>query len=235
MKPRLSYANVIATLALFVALSGAAWAVARLPRNSVGAKQLRKSAVTTAKIKNEAVTAAKIRKGTIDGSRLNLSNIGTVPSAKSAGDAQMLGAAAPATYLDRVAQASANGLDLHFGANIAVDATPGSGPLTITVPAGVGYVVVDGAASFAEATSLPATMELWVQEDEPCAENGLGWENEMFGSLVSGANRDELSQHLVFPVGPGAHDYRLCVRSSTTTDAFSRTLSAMTVARGGTG
>jgi hypothetical protein len=233
VKQRLSYANVIATLALFVALGGAAWAGTRLPKNSVGAKQVRKNAVTTPKIKNEAVTAGKIRKGTIDGSRLNLTTIGTVPSAKSAGDAQTLGGAAPATYLDRVAQATANGLEAHF--NGAIDATPGSGPLSISVPAGVGYVVVDGAASFAEASTLPATMELWVQEDEPCAEKGLGWENEMFGSLVAGGNRAELSQHLVFPVGPGTHNYRLCLRSSSEMEAFSRTLSAMTVPRGGAG
>lgn len=62
MRPKLSYANVVATLALFVALGGASYAAFKLPKNSVGTKQLRKNAVTTAKIKKEAVTAARVKK-----------------------------------------------------------------------------------------------------------------------------------------------------------------------------
>lgn len=58
-RPQLNYANVIATIALFVALGGAAVA-AGLPKNSVGAKQLKKGAVTTKALHNKAVTAGKI-------------------------------------------------------------------------------------------------------------------------------------------------------------------------------
>lgn len=58
-RPKLNYANVIATIALFVALGGAAVA-AGLPRNSVGANQLKRGAVTPAKLKRAAVTAGKI-------------------------------------------------------------------------------------------------------------------------------------------------------------------------------
>jgi hypothetical protein len=47
---RLTYANVIATLALFVALGGGAYAATRLPAKSVGTAQLKKGAVTRAKI-----------------------------------------------------------------------------------------------------------------------------------------------------------------------------------------
>ncbi len=59
MRPRLSFANVVSVLALFVALGGSAYAF-HLGKNSVGPKQLKKNAVTTAKIKNRAVTAAKL-------------------------------------------------------------------------------------------------------------------------------------------------------------------------------
>ncbi len=58
-RPQLSYANVIATVALFVALGGAAVA-AGLPRNSVGTNQLKPGAVSAAKLKRAAVTAGKI-------------------------------------------------------------------------------------------------------------------------------------------------------------------------------
>lgn len=43
---RLSYANVVATLALFIALGGASYAAVELPAHSVGAQQLRAGAVT---------------------------------------------------------------------------------------------------------------------------------------------------------------------------------------------
>src|ERR1700712_4287675 len=50
IQKRLTYANLIATLALFLALGGAAYAATQLPRNSVGTAQLKKGAVTAVKI-----------------------------------------------------------------------------------------------------------------------------------------------------------------------------------------
>jgi hypothetical protein len=62
----LSFANVTAALALFVALGGTSYAaIASIPPNSVGTKQLKDSAVTTAKIANGAVTKAKLAKGVV--------------------------------------------------------------------------------------------------------------------------------------------------------------------------
>jgi hypothetical protein len=58
-RPRLTYANVIASLALFVALGGSAVA-AGLAKNSVGPNQLKKGAVTASKIGKKAVTNGKI-------------------------------------------------------------------------------------------------------------------------------------------------------------------------------
>src|SRR3954447_18193893 len=52
MRPHLSFANVTSSLALFIALSGGAYAAATLPRNSVGSTQLKNNAVTTAKVKD---------------------------------------------------------------------------------------------------------------------------------------------------------------------------------------
>lgn len=57
--PRLTYANVIASLALFIALGGAAVA-AGLPKNSVGPKQIKRGAVTAKAIRHNAVRAGKI-------------------------------------------------------------------------------------------------------------------------------------------------------------------------------
>lgn len=58
-RPRLTYANVIASVALFVALGGSAVA-AGLARNSVGPRQLKKGAVTARALRRQAVTSGKI-------------------------------------------------------------------------------------------------------------------------------------------------------------------------------
>jgi hypothetical protein len=88
LRPKLTYANVVATLALFVAVGGAsAFAASQLGNNSVGTKQLKKNAITTAKIKKEAVTAAKVKKGTLTGTQIDAATLGTVPDASHAGSA----------------------------------------------------------------------------------------------------------------------------------------------------
>src|SRR5882757_4695761 len=50
LRRHLTYANVVASLALFLALGGAAFAATQLPRNSVGTGQLKPEAVTSGKI-----------------------------------------------------------------------------------------------------------------------------------------------------------------------------------------
>lgn len=107
---RLSYANVVATLALFVALGGASYAAVTLPRNSVGANQLKRNAVTAKKLRNGAVTGPKLKAGTITATRikrgtitrrqLNLKRLGALPDAARLGGLKpeafaRAGAAAP--------------------------------------------------------------------------------------------------------------------------------------------
>lgn len=58
-RPQLNYSNVIATVALFIALGGAAVA-AGLPKKSVGPQQLKPGAVTTKALRRKAVTSGKI-------------------------------------------------------------------------------------------------------------------------------------------------------------------------------
>jgi hypothetical protein len=65
LRGKLTYANVMATVAVFIALGGGAYAATQLPKNSVGTKQLRKNSVTPAKIKNRAVTPAKVSPETL--------------------------------------------------------------------------------------------------------------------------------------------------------------------------
>jgi hypothetical protein len=80
---RLSYANVMSTVAVFLALAGGAAFAASLGKNSVGSKQVKKNAVITSKIKKEAVTGGKVKKDTLTGTQINEGTLGTVPSATS--------------------------------------------------------------------------------------------------------------------------------------------------------
>jgi hypothetical protein len=95
IRPCLTYANVIASLALFVALGGAsAFAASQLAKNSVGSRQLRSKSVTTGKIALNAVNGTKVAKGSLTGADINLAQLGTVPSAAtatSAGNANTVG------------------------------------------------------------------------------------------------------------------------------------------------
>jgi hypothetical protein len=64
LRGKLTYANVVATLALFLALAGGtAYAATHLGKNSVGTAQLKKNAVTGAKVKNGSLGAADFAAG----------------------------------------------------------------------------------------------------------------------------------------------------------------------------
>jgi hypothetical protein len=64
LRGKLTYANVIATLALFIAVGGAsAFAASHLAKNSVGTKQLKNGAVTAAKVKSGSLLASNFKAG----------------------------------------------------------------------------------------------------------------------------------------------------------------------------
>ena len=60
---RPSPSMAVAFLALLVALGGTSYAVAQLPANSVGSKQLKKNAVTAAKVKDRSLLAKDFKSG----------------------------------------------------------------------------------------------------------------------------------------------------------------------------
>ena len=91
---RLTFANVISMIALFIALSGTAFAVGKA---TIGSAQLKTGAVTSSKIKSNAVTGAKVKNGSLTGADVKLSSLGQVPSAASAATAQTAVKATSAT------------------------------------------------------------------------------------------------------------------------------------------
>jgi hypothetical protein len=133
LRSKLTYANVIATLALFIAMGGAsAVAATQLAKNSVGTKQL----------KADSVTAAKIKNGAITGDKVNLASLGTVPTATSASSAstaanatQLGGIPAPG-YQEKVmwARVSEEGKILAQSGGISVEAHPYAGAYYLHFP-----------------------------------------------------------------------------------------------------
>jgi len=73
VRPRLSYANVVATLALFIALGGGAYAAGLIPGTN---------------LRNRSVPAAKIRRNALTGTEIREGKLGTVPHAALADVAQ---------------------------------------------------------------------------------------------------------------------------------------------------
>jgi hypothetical protein len=131
---KLTYANVISTLALFLVLAGGTAFAAKqmLPKNSVGTKQ----------IKNNAITGAKIKNGAISGSKVQLSSLGTVPSAVTATTAAK---AATATTAENATNATHAGNADTVGGKSASSFAPASAePVHIVgdpgqVPFGAGW------------------------------------------------------------------------------------------------
>lgn len=71
LSDHLTYANVMATVAVFIALGGTSYAATKLARNSVGSTQIRAKAVGSSELKSRAVTSSKIRSGSVTASRLS--------------------------------------------------------------------------------------------------------------------------------------------------------------------
>ncbi|HET7484749.1 MAG TPA: hypothetical protein VFJ64_05165 [Solirubrobacterales bacterium] len=77
LKRHLNPATVIACIALFVALGGAAVAAKTASKNSVKTASIANGAVTTAKIRNGAVTTGKLRNGGVTGEKIAPATIGS--------------------------------------------------------------------------------------------------------------------------------------------------------------
>jgi hypothetical protein len=95
LRSRLTYANVMSSVAVFVALGGGAYALS-VPKNSVGSRQLKRNAVTNAKIRRNAVTSSKVRDHSLKASDLASGVIPkptAVPAAPAAPTPPVLGGA----------------------------------------------------------------------------------------------------------------------------------------------
>jgi hypothetical protein len=77
----------MATVAVFIALGGGAYAAVKLPANSVGSKQIKNNAVTLKKVAKNAVNGSKVKDGSLTALDINLATLPKAPSAANADNA----------------------------------------------------------------------------------------------------------------------------------------------------
>jgi hypothetical protein len=112
LRTKLSYANVMATIAVFLALVGGAWAIGK---NSIGPRQIRPDAVRSSELKTGAVkpqdiaagavgtdkladggvTTEKLADGAATGAKVDEASLGEVPSAATARSTSLYARVAP--------------------------------------------------------------------------------------------------------------------------------------------
>jgi hypothetical protein len=136
IRKRLTYANVMSSIAVFLVLGGATALAAGLAKNSVGSKQLKKNAVTAAKIKANAVTTTKIKKDAVTGTQVNEATLGTVPTANSANSANSATTAGTANVANGLAPLEATHI-------VGAPGEPGfeNGSSNIPIPPGTPFGV----------------------------------------------------------------------------------------------
>ena len=84
LRTHVTYANVMATLAVFMGLGGGAYAATTLPPNSVGKAQIKTHAVTRVKIANGAVSQGKIARVTVGKNQIKTHAVSRVKIANGA-------------------------------------------------------------------------------------------------------------------------------------------------------
>jgi hypothetical protein len=177
---RLTYANVMATIAVFLVLGGAT-AFAALGRNSVGSKQLKKNAVTSAKIKKNAITTGKIKNHAVTAAKLDLSALPTVPSATTATNAITVNGQSQ-TKVFKTISAGQSGVEVATIAGFTLKATCATEDIDVDLsgPSASGSVVMTSSNGKPEGpdfryASAPAGEAAEIPLDGPSpADNGFG-------------------------------------------------------------
>ena len=155
LKRHLNYANLMASIAVFLALGGGAYAMT-IPTGSVGAKQLKKNAVAAAKIKTGAVSGAKVKDDSLTGADVVESSLGTVPAANSANSAKTAESANTANSANSASTAGSAAI-----ANSVANGSVGANGLKeITTVSSAGVSIAPGASASQTATCPAGTMAI---------------------------------------------------------------------------
>jgi hypothetical protein len=110
IRKRITYANVMSSLAVFLVLGGATAFAA----TKIGSNEIKANAILTGKIKKEAVTTSKLKNDAVTGAKAKESTFGQVPSAAAANTANFAASAENATprlYAKVISNSNGGGVD----------------------------------------------------------------------------------------------------------------------------
>ena len=96
LRHRPSHALVVAYLALVVALGGTSYAAVKLPKNSVGSKQIKVGAVKSVDVKEGTLRTGDVRDDSLTGADISESTLAEVPRSGIADQVEAAGVGADA-------------------------------------------------------------------------------------------------------------------------------------------
>jgi hypothetical protein len=126
LRRHLSYANVMASIAVFVAFGGISYAAATINGNKIV-----NATVAGKKLKNGTLTDKQVKKDSLTGNSIDESSLGTVPSAQTAASATTAATATTATTAGNANTANTATTANHaLSADTATSATSADSALT---------------------------------------------------------------------------------------------------------
>ncbi len=171
----LTYANVVSSLCLFVLLGGGAYAAIKLPKNSVGTKQLKNNAVKGPKVADRSLTGVDI-KGPVDSASSaeeaahaakadQATNADHAATADQASNAAQLGGAAASSFFPSVNVKRADLSVKETTAGVHEHPLLTMGPLTLVMACNKGASLTIGI--HAESSAPNATIYLGFENSQP--------------------------------------------------------------------
>jgi hypothetical protein len=190
---------VVACLALAIALSGSAYAVAKLPRNSVGTAQLKANAVNSSKVANGSLKKLDFAPGQLPkGDPGDKGDKGDTGEKGDKGDTGDTGPPGPSAQRIDVSVNNGSQSDLavvgNFTLRFVCSGDAAHRLFTLGVPAGSGGIQLSGIKSksdtaasivpFVAGAGLPSGQFVGIGVGQPDATNTSGFFYRMNGSFV---------------------------------------------------
>jgi hypothetical protein len=163
VRKRLSFANVVSMIALFVALGGTSYAATSLARNSVGKGQIRANAVGKSEAAPNSIGKSEIGTSAVGRSEIATDGVAASEIKKDAIDSdEIADGGLQAADLSDAAKAAINGVKVHSAVSGAGAQTTGNAKAASRSATGVYSVDLgfDGSACQATATITGTTAGL---------------------------------------------------------------------------
>jgi hypothetical protein len=201
LRRHLTYANVMASIAVFVALGGVGYAATTISGNSIV-----KRTIGAGKLKNGTLTSKQVKQNALTGSVINESSLATVPSAETATSAETAASATSAgtagsadTANTATTAQSAETADHALSADTATSATSADSATTAADADAVG-----GFTAQQLLVGCPADTELyggmcWDEDPRPAA----NWIVASSDCGDAGGRLPSLSELIAYVLQPG--------------------------------